>query len=93
MLETRRDLDLAAKAGVYVPYTQTAISFFQPSELAIRTTRLPLTIAQEVQAAVWSVDRDQPVSNLRTMDDIVEVESPETGTPLPGTYQNAPPLT
>jgi hemoglobin len=26
-------------------------------------------------------------------DDIVEVESPETGTPLPGSYQNAPPLT
>ena len=26
-------------------------------------------------------------------DDIVEVESPETGTPLPASYQNAPPLT
>ena len=26
-------------------------------------------------------------------DDIVEVESPETGTPLPDSYQNAPPLT
>jgi len=69
-----RGLDLAMKAGVYVPYTQTAISFFQPSELAIRTTREPLTIAKEVQEAVWSVDRDQPISNLRTMDDIVEVE-------------------
>ena len=26
-------------------------------------------------------------------DDIVEVESPETGTPLPDSYKNAPPLT
>ncbi|HEX7140579.1 MAG TPA: FtsX-like permease family protein, partial [Vicinamibacterales bacterium] len=69
-----RGLDLAMKPGVYVPYTQTAISFFQPSELAIRTTREPLTIAKEVQEAVWSVDRDQPISNLRTMDDIVEAE-------------------
>src|SRR5262249_51148159 len=69
-----RGLDLAMKPGVYVPYTQTAISFFQPSELAIRTTREPMTIAKEVQEAVWSVDRDQPLSNLRTMDDIVEAE-------------------
>jgi predicted permease len=69
-----RGLDRAMKPGVYVPYTQTAITFFQPSELAIRTTREPLTIAKEVQEAVWSVDRDQPISNLRTMDDIVEAE-------------------
>ena len=69
-----RGLDLAMKPGVYVPYTQTAITFFQPSALAIRTTREPLTIAKEVQEAVWSIDRDQPISNLRTMDDIVEAE-------------------
>src|SRR5215831_15184205 len=69
-----RGLDLAMKPGVYVPYTQTAMTFFQPSELAIRTTREPMTIAKEVQEAVWSVDRDQPIANLRTMDDIVEVE-------------------
>jgi predicted permease len=69
-----RGLDLAMKPGVYVPYSQTAIAFFQPSELAVRTTREPLTIAKEVQEAVWSVDRDQPISSLRTMDDIVEAE-------------------
>ena len=69
-----RGLDLAMKPGVYVPYTQTAITFFQPSELAVRTTREPLTISKEVQEAVWSVDRDQPISSLRTMDDIVDAE-------------------
>jgi predicted permease len=69
-----RGLDLAMKPGVYVPYQQTAITFFQPSELAIRTTREPMTIAKEVQQAVWSVDRDQPVSNFRTMADIVDAE-------------------
>jgi truncated hemoglobin YjbI len=30
---------------------------------------------------------------LPTRADIVEVESPETGTPLPDSYQAAPPLT
>src|SRR5262249_3343197 len=60
-----RGVDVAMKPGVYVPYTQTAMTFFQPSEFAIRTTREPMTIAKEVQEAVWSVDRDQPIANLR----------------------------
>ena len=38
-------------------------------------------------------ERDELVSLLRPMrDDIVEVESPQTGTPLPDSYQAAPPL-
>ena len=39
-------------------------------------------------------EQDELVALLRPMrDDIVEVESPETGTPLPDSYQAAPPLT
>ena len=39
-------------------------------------------------------EQDELVGLLRPMrDDIVEVESPETGTPLPDSYQAAPPLT
>ncbi len=38
-------------------------------------------------------EQDELVELLRPMrDDIVEVESPETGTPLPDSYQTAPPL-
>ena len=38
-------------------------------------------------------DQDELVGLLEPMrDDIVEVESPETGTPLPDSYQAAPPL-
>jgi predicted permease len=66
-----RGLDLALKPAVYVPFTQTDITFFQPSEIAIRTSRAPLTIAQELQQAVHMVDAEQPVSNIRTMDAIV----------------------
>ncbi|HYM22063.1 MAG TPA: ABC transporter permease [Vicinamibacterales bacterium] len=69
-----RGLDLAMKPGVYVPFLQTGITFFQPSELAVRTTRAPLTIAKDVRDAVWSVDPDQAVSHVRTMDDIVDAE-------------------
>ena len=43
---------------------------------------------------VPKTEQDELVELLRPMrGDIVEVESPETGTPLPGSYQAAPPLT
>ena len=39
-------------------------------------------------------DQDELVALIMPMrDDIVEVESPQTGTPLPDSYQAAPPLT
>ena len=39
-------------------------------------------------------EQDELAGLLRPMrDDIVEVESPQTGTPLPDSYQAAPPLT
>ena len=42
---------------------------------------------------VPKTERDELVGLLRPMrDDIVEVESAETGTPLPDSYQAAPPL-
>jgi len=42
---------------------------------------------------VPKTERDELVSLLRPMrNDIVEVESPQTGTPLPNSYQAAPPL-
>jgi predicted permease len=69
-----RGLDLALKPAVYVPFTQTDITFFQPSEIAVLTSRAPVTIAGELQQAVHAVDAEQPVSNLRTMDEIVDEE-------------------
>ena len=43
---------------------------------------------------VPKTEQDELVDLLMPMrDDIVEVESPETGTPLPDSYQAAPPLT
>ena len=43
---------------------------------------------------VPKTEQDELVDLLRPMrDDIVEVDSPQTGTPLPDSYQAAPPLT
>jgi putative ABC transport system permease protein len=69
-----RGIDLALKPAVYVPFTQTDITFFQPSEIAVLTSRAPLTIVTELEGAVHAVDPEQPVSNVRTMDAIVAEE-------------------
>jgi hemoglobin len=56
-------------------------------------------VMQHLEAAldelnVPQTEQDELAGLLRPMrDDIVEVESPETGTPLPDSYQAAPPLT
>jgi ABC-type antimicrobial peptide transport system permease subunit len=69
-----RGLDFASKPAVYVPFTQTDITFFQPSEIAVLTTREPMALARELQQAIWTLDPELPVSNLRTMDTIVDEE-------------------
>jgi predicted permease len=69
-----RGLDLESKGAVYVPYNQTSIAFFMPSEIAIRTSREPLSVSSELQRAVWSVDPEQPVAGIATMDSIVDGE-------------------
>ncbi len=69
-----RGLDLESKAAVYVPFTQTTIGFFIPSQIAVLTSRSPLEISKELQQAVWAVDPEQPVVAIATMDSIVDTE-------------------
>jgi len=67
-------LDYGPRAAVYVPFTQTTIAFFMPSEIAVRTHAAPETMAGALQQAIWSIDPQQPIMQVRTMDDIVDVE-------------------
>jgi predicted permease len=69
-----RGLDLASKPAVYVPYTQARISFFVPSEIAVRTKGEPRALAPLVQKAVWAVDPEQPIVDVQTMRDIADFE-------------------
>jgi putative ABC transport system permease protein len=69
-----RGADQENRPAVYVPYTQTAIAFFQPSEIAIRTSVPPLSIAGALRQAVRSVDPQQPVTLVRSLDEIVDAD-------------------
>ena len=53
-----------------MPHAQAAGEWPVPDSLAIRTSTDPLAVASAVRQVIWSVDREQPVSRLRTMDEI-----------------------
>lgn len=58
------------KLEFYVPYAQDRRSFMAPRDLVVRTKSDPAAIAAAVRQAVWAVDKDQPVSNVRTLDQV-----------------------
>ncbi|HVS13927.1 MAG TPA: ABC transporter permease [Thermoanaerobaculia bacterium] len=69
-------LDVPAEPEMYLSAGQLAESspFQWPRYLAIRTERAPLELAAAVRAAVWAVDPDQPVSDLRSMEEVFDAE-------------------
>lgn len=71
-------LDVPAKATMFFPYQQMADSFWNtPRELVIRVQGAPANVIAAVRQAIWSVDRDQPISNIRMMDEILADEMTE----------------
>jgi len=65
-----RGLELPAKAGAYLMIEQSDAG--QGASLVVRTETDPLTLAKAATGAVWSVDSNQPVSLVRSMDAVVE---------------------
>ena len=69
-------LDVDPEPEIYIPAAQigSAGPFLWPQHLVVRTSGAPLGMAAAVRQAVWSVDPNQPVANVRTMDDVFEKE-------------------
>lgn len=76
--------------------TKEAVQVFMPSEqraerrmtVVVRTAGDPLQTAGALRAAVWSIDADQPVAEIRAMDQIlyVAVAGPRFNTILLGVF-------
>jgi predicted permease len=60
------------KPGGYVPYQQVLTSWF-PESLVVRTTGDPLAIAPAVRRVVAAIDPEQPISAVRSMEEIVDL--------------------
>jgi ABC-type antimicrobial peptide transport system permease subunit len=72
------------KPAVYVLHEQAAKSFTPPSGLIIRTSVEPESIVTAVREAIRSVDKNQPIARVRTMNAIVasELSEPSKDTAL-----------
>jgi len=63
------ELNREPRPQMYLSYRQA--DFFWPEDLVVKTDVDPASMAATVRKAVWDVDKDQPVSNIRTMDEIL----------------------
>jgi len=65
------DMETAPRAEIYQPFGEAHwLSVF----MVVRSkTSDPLTLSSAVQNAVWSVDKDVPLANLRTMQDVIAI--------------------
>jgi len=59
------------KLEIYVPYAQERRVFMSPRDLVVSTKADAASVVGAVRQAVWSVDKDQPISDVRTMDQVV----------------------
>jgi putative ABC transport system permease protein len=70
-----RGLHIPPEPEMYVPYAQQP---WQSFRLAIRTTGDPMRLSSAMRQAVWSMDREQPVTRVQTLEKIVAASHSET---------------
>jgi putative ABC transport system permease protein len=70
--------DEPVKAEMYVPYRQAAVYWqstsyasFAPRDLVVRTSVEPTSVAPAVRDAVREIDAYQPVSSVRTLEEVL----------------------
>jgi ABC-type antimicrobial peptide transport system permease subunit len=60
------------KPGVYIPFPQFTETWAQPESFVLRTSGDPAALAGAMRRVIASVDPEQPVSAVRTMDEILD---------------------
>jgi putative ABC transport system permease protein len=76
-------LDETARPVLYVTYKQFPTSFMY---LTVRTATAPAALAGSVQREIAVIDRDQPVYDVRTMDDAIAAAVPRFHVALLGVF-------
>jgi putative ABC transport system permease protein len=62
-------LDADQKPQMYLSYQQS--DYFSPRRLVVSTSVEPESLTSAVRGAVWSIDKDQPVSDIETMEAVL----------------------
>ena len=63
-------MDVPVRPEAYFSFQQ--LDIFAPDSLAVRTSGDPLGIAEEVRQQIWAVDKDEPVSEVMPLSDLVD---------------------
>jgi putative ABC transport system permease protein len=79
-------LDMAPIEELYTPYLQ--LPSWNTMTLAVRTASAPLALSRSVRELVLEIDKDEPVSKIRTMDEVMgaAVAAPRFRTLLLGLF-------
>jgi predicted permease len=76
-----RGLLFEMKPTIYVPVAQ--VKKLEPySYLVVRTAQDPASTLKAVEGGVWSVDAQQPVTHIRTMDQLMEEDVADRTRPM-----------
>ncbi len=72
------DIRRAGKEGqikpeVYLCAAQTKLYPVPLADFAVRTAGDPRALVNAISREVWGVDKDQPVTNIRTMDELIDL--------------------
>jgi predicted permease len=68
--EKNRGLEVEPEAAVYLPYSQQP-AYYVPRTLVVRTSVDPKSLLSAIRHQVELLDKDQPISEVRTMDELV----------------------
>jgi putative ABC transport system permease protein len=66
-----RQNDFVAEPKMQMYFTYRQLTRLVPNALVVRTAVDPMSLAPSIRNAIWSVDKDQPVSNINAMDEVV----------------------
>jgi predicted permease len=77
-----------SKPAIYRLHDQADQTNDLPSGIVVRTAVEPASIISAVRQAIWSVDKNQPLARIRTMEDIIErqLSTPTQSTALLGAF-------
>jgi len=65
-------VDEPVKAEMYFPFGQIPDQpWYSPRDLVVRTSNEPMSLVGAIRGAIREVDPDQPITNIRTMDEIL----------------------
>ena len=77
-----------SRPAIYRVHEQADQSNDAPSGIVVRTAVEPASVISAIRQAIWSVDKNQPLARMRTMEDIVnrQLSTPTQSTVLLGAF-------